>query len=253
MELLGIDIGGSGMKAGIVNAETGELITERFRIPTPSSKKPEEMAEVIKQLVDHFDYKGPVGCGFPTIVKQGICKSPGNLHKSWLGVNIDELFTKTTGHEFTVLNDADAAGYASMNYGAGKGKKGFVLFITVGTGLGSGAFFNGKLIPNFELGQIPYKKYKKIELWASSRSKEQEDLSYETWAKRFNKFLKYVETITAPDLIIVGGGISKKWNQFEKYLTIDTDVIKAELMNHAGIIGPAVACLHEKHHGHLQL
>lgn len=253
MELLGIDIGGSGMKAGIVNAETGELLTERFRIPTPPSKKPDEMAEVIKQLVDHFDYKGPVGCGFPTIVKNGVCKSPGNLHKNWLGVNIDELFTKATGREFTVLNDADAAGYASMNYGVGKDQKGLVLFITVGTGLGSGAFLDGKLIPNFELGQIPYKKYDKIELWASSRAKEQEGLSYEKWGKRFNKFLKYVETITAPDLIIVGGGISKKWNQFEDCIDIDTKVVKAELMNHAGIIGPAIACLHEKHHGHLQL
>ncbi|GGG51835.1 polyphosphate glucokinase [Croceivirga lutea] len=253
MNLLGIDIGGSGMKGALVNAETGEMLTERFRVPTPSSKKPEDMSKVIKKIVDHFEYDGPVGCGFPTIVKNGVCTSPGNLHKSWVGVNIDELFTKATGHEFTVLNDADAAGYASMNYGIGKGKEGFVLFITVGTGLGSGAFYNGKLLPNFELGQIPYKKYSKIEDWASSRAKENEDLSYDKWGKRFNKFLSIVELLVNPDLMIVGGGISKKWNQFEHRITIDTKVLKAELMNHAGIIGPAVACLHEKHHGHLQL
>lgn len=254
MELLGIDIGGSGMKAALVNAETGEMLTERHRIPTPESKKPKEMAKVIKQLVDHFDYKGPVGCGFPTIVKNGICStSPGNLHKSWVGVNIEELFSKACGCEVTVINDADAAGYASMNYGVGKGKEGFVLFVTVGTGLGSGAFYNGKLLPNFELGQIPYKKYEKIELWASSRAREQEELTYDKWGKRFNTFLGLVELLVNPDLVIVGGGISKKWSQFEHRIKVDTKVIKAELMNHAGIIGAAAACLHESHHGHLHL
>ena len=253
MNLLGIDIGGSGIKGALVNAETGEMLTERFRVPTPASKRPKEMAGAIKQIVDHFDYEGPVGCGFPTIVKDGVCMSPGNLHKSWLGINIDEYFTAATGHEFTVLNDADAAGYASIKYGVGKNREGLVLFITVGTGLGSGAFFNGKLLPNFEMGQIPYKKYKKIEDWASSRAKERDDLSFAKWSKRFNKFLNYVELLTAPDLMIIGGGISKNWKEFEHNLTVSTKVVKAELMNHAGIIGAAVACLHEKHHGHLQL
>ena len=156
MEILGIDIGGSGIKGALVNAETGEMLTERFRIPTPKSKKPKDMAKVVAKIVDHFNYEGPVGCGFPSIVKNGVCKSPGNLDPSWVGVNIDELFTEYTGHEFTVLNDADAAGYASMNYGVGKGKDGFVVMITIGTGLGSGAFYNGVLIPNFELGLIHY-------------------------------------------------------------------------------------------------
>lgn len=247
MELLGIDIGGSGMKGALVNAETGEMLTERFRVPTPKSRNPKDMTAVIKEIVEHFDYKGPVGCGFPTIVKNGICKASGNLDKSWVGVNVDELFTKGTGNEFTVLNDADAAGYASMNYGVGKGKQGLVLMITVGTGLGSGAFYNGELLSNFELGQIPYKDYKKIELWAASSAKEREDLSYEEWAKRFNKFLKYVELIVSPDLIIVGGGISKKWDKYGHFINIETDVVKAELMNHAGIIGAAIACLRENH------
>ena len=177
--------------------------------------------------------------------------SPGNLHKSWVGVNIDELLTETTGHEFTVLNDADAAGYASMNYGVGKGKNGLVIMLTVGTGLGSGAFFNGQLLPNFELGQIPYKKYKKIELYASNFAKERDDLSMEKWAKRFNKFLHYVELLVNPDLLIVGGGISKKWDQFGHLLETEADIVQAELMNHAGIIGAAIACLREQHHGHL--
>lgn len=251
MELLGIDIGGTGIKGALVNAETGEMLTERFRIPTPPSRKPEEMAEVIKKIVDHFNYSGPVGCGFPTIVKNGVCISSGNLDKSWVGVNIDELFTSVTGHEFTVLNDADAAGYASMNYGVGKGIEGLVIMITIGTGLGSGAFFNGQLIPNFELGQIPYKEYKKIELWAAASVKEREKLSFEKWGKRFNKFLRLVETIVSPDLIILGGGTSKKWKEFKHLIDIETEVVKADLMNHAGIIGAAVACLREQHHGHL--
>lgn len=245
MEVLGIDVGGSGMKGGIVNIETGEMISDRFRIPTPESRKPEEMAEVIAEIVKHFDYKGKVGCGFPTVIKKGVCKSSGNLDESWLGVNIEELFEEKTGLDFTVVNDADIAGYASMEYGVGKGVEGLVVMITIGTGLGSGAFYDGKLIPNFELGQIPYKKYKKIELWAAASAKEREELSYKKWGKRFNKFLKYVDLIIAPDLILLGGGTSKDFEEFKKYIKLDTPVIPAELQNHAGIIGAAAAAVHD--------
>ncbi len=244
MEVLGIDVGGSGMKGGIVNTETGEMISERYRIPTPDLRTPEAMADVIAQIVEHFDYKGKVGCGFPTVIKMGICKSPGNLDPSWLGVNVEELFEKKTGLDFTVVNDADIAGYATMEYGIGKGKKGLVVMITIGTGLGSGAFYDGKLIPNFELGQIPYKKHKKIELWAAASAKEREGLSYKKWGKRFNKFLKYVDLIVAPDFILLGGGTSKDFDEFKKYITIDTPVMPAELQNHAGIIGAAAAAVH---------
>ena len=244
MDILGIDVGGSGMKGGIVNTKTGEMISERHRIPTPESRKPEEMADVIAEIVKHFDYKGKVGCGFPTVIKKGVCKSPGNLDKSWLGVNIEKLFEEKTGLDFTVVNDADIAGYASMEYGVGKGEEGLVIMITIGTGLGSGAFYDGKLIPNFELGQIPYKKHKKIELWAAGSAKERENLSYKKWGKRFNKFLKYVDLIVAPDLILLGGGASKDFDEFKEYITIDTLVKPAELQNHAGIIGAAAAAVH---------
>jgi len=158
MVVLGIDIGGSGIKGALVNSLTGEMLTERHRIPTPPSRKPKEMAKIVVELVKHFDHKGPVGVGFPTVIKHGICKSPGNLHKKWMNVNVSELFSEYTGLPVTVINDADAAGYAAMNYGIGKGKNGFVLMITIGTGLGSGAFLDGELIPNMELGQIPDKK-----------------------------------------------------------------------------------------------
>ncbi|MEL6918677.1 MAG: ROK family protein [Bacteroidota bacterium] len=243
MEVLGIDIGGSGIKGGIINIETGKMLTDRYRIPTPPSRKPDEMATVVAQIVEHFNYKGPVGCGFPSVIKKGICKSSGNLHKKWVGVNVEMLFTQATGQTFTVINDADAAGYAAMNYGVGKNVRGLVIMITVGTGLGSGAFLNGKLIPNFELGQIPYKKYEKIELWAAASAKERENLSYEKWGKRFNKFLEYVELVNAPDLIIVGGGTSKHWEQFKDQITLETPVIPAHLENTAGIIGAATACV----------
>ncbi|MEP2280386.1 polyphosphate--glucose phosphotransferase [Maribacter sp.] len=241
MTLLGIDVGGSGIKGALVNSETGEMISERYRIPTPIPRTPEAMSDVIAQIVTHFDYKGKVGCGFPTIIKNGVCKATGNLHKSWLGVNVEKLLEKKTGLDFTVINDADAAGYATMNYGIGKGEKGFVVMITIGTGLGSGAFLDGRLIPNFELGQIPYKKYSKIEKWAAGSAKDRENLSYKKWGKRFNTFLEYIELIVSPDLIILGGGASKDFDEFKSKIKIETKVIPAELQNHAGIIGAAIA------------
>ena len=160
-------------------------------------------------------------------------------------MDVKALFSAATNLPVTVINDADAAGYATMNYGIGKGKKGLVIMITIGTGLGSGAFWDGELIPNFELGQIPYKKYKKIELWAADSAKEREELSYDQWGKRFNKFLKYVELIVAPELIILGGGASKDFAQYKHRITIETPVIAAELRNSAGIVGAAVAALHQ--------
>lgn len=245
MEVLGIDIGGSGIKGALVNSLTGEMLTKRYRIPTPPSRKPKDMAKVVAELAKHFNHKGPIGVGFPTVIKHGICKSPGNLHKKWLDVNVKELFSEATGLPVTVVNDADAAGYATMNYGIGKGKKGLVIMITIGTGLGSGVFLDGELIPNFELGQIPYKKFKKIELWAAASAKERENLTYEQWGKRFNKFLEYVELIVAPDLIILGGGTSKHFDQFKDCIKIDTPVVPAELRNQAGIVGAAAAALHQ--------
>jgi polyphosphate glucokinase len=241
MEILGIDVGGSGMKGALVNIETGEMVTKRHRIPTPKTRTPEEMAEVISQIVKHFDYSGPVGCGFPTVIKNGICKSAGNLHESWLGVDVDKLMEDATGQQFSVINDADAAGYAVMNYGVGKELKGLVLIITIGTGLGSGAFVNGELLPNFELGQIPYKDFKKIETWAAGSAMEREGLSYKKWSKRFNKFLNIVDLIVSPDHIILGGGASKDWEQYKEYIKVDTPVMPAQLQNHAGIIGAAMA------------
>ncbi|MGJ5642622.1 polyphosphate--glucose phosphotransferase [Formosa sp. S-31] len=241
MEVLGIDIGGSGMKGAIVNSVTGELLTERFRIPTPASRKPEAMAQVFKAIVDHFNYKGPVGAGFPALVKHGVCKTVGNLDKSWKNRNVEVLFSEACGLPVHVINDADAAGYAVMKYGIGKGEEGLVVMITIGTGLGSGAFFNGELIPSFELGQIPYKKHKKIEAWAAASIKERHNLSYKKWGKRFNVFLELVELLVCPDLIILGGGTADDFDKFKAYIKIDTPVVPAHLGNYAGIVGAAAA------------
>jgi len=245
MEVLGIDIGGSGMKGGLINSVTGEMVSERFRIPTPVSRHPNEMAQVFKQIVEHFNYEGPVGCGFPSIIKHGICKGPGNLHSDWQDLNVEELFSNACGLPVTVINDADAAGYAVMNYGIGKDITGLVIMITIGTGLGSGAFMDGELIPNFELGQIPYKKYTKIEDWAANSAMERENLTFKKWGKRFNKFLQLVELLVSPDYIILGGGSSDDFDQFKEWITIETPVIPAHLGNTAGIVGAACAVLHQ--------
>lgn len=243
MEILGIDIGGSSLKGAIVDVTTGELLTKTHKVITPENREPAEMAAAVKQMVDYFEYKGLVGCGFPTIVKKGICKDEGNLSRKWLDVNVEELFEKTTGEDFTVINDADAAGLAEIKYGAGKDEDGFILMITVGTGLGSGAYLHGELIPNFELGQIPYKEFTKIEEWAASAVKTSENLSYKDWAYRFNIFLNYVHKILNPDLIIVGGGISNNWDDFSKFIDVDTRVIPAKLRNNSGILGAAIAAV----------
>lgn len=241
MEILGIDIGGSSLKGAIVDVDSGKLKSPTHRIPTPDSREPDGIAQAVKEMVDHFNYNGVVGCGFPTIVKKGICKHEGNLSKKWVNVDVDALFEKSTGLSFTVINDADAAGLAEVKFGAGKDKEGFILMITVGTGLGSGAYLHGELIPNFELGQIPYKEFEKIEDWAASSIKTEQNLSYEEWASRFNIFLNYIHTILNPDVILVGGGISNDWDKFEKYLKVDTILIPAELRNNSGILGAAIA------------
>ena len=243
MEVLGIDIGGTGIKAAIVNVETGELMSDRHRIPTPVGAKPNDVAKEVAQMVKHFNWKGKVGCGFPTIISNGKARSFGNIDPSWVGTQVDELFSKKTGLEFFIANDADAAGLAEVKLGAGKGVQGVVVLITIGTGLGSGVFVDGKLVPNVELGTVPYKEYERFEYYASDSARKREDLSYKKWGKRFNKFLKFTETTFSPDLIILGGGASKKTDKFKEALEIDTLVIPAKYKNNAGIIGAAMIAM----------
>jgi len=240
MALLGIDIGGSGIKGALVNTENGELLSDKYRLPTPKGAKPFDMANIVAEIVAQFNYKGKVGCGFPALVTHGTAHTSANIHKSWRGVNIEKLFEERTGLKFCVANDADAAGLATMTFGTGKGKDGLVFMITLGTGIGSGAFYNGDLIPNFELGALPYKKYKRIEYYASDAARKREQLSYAKWGKRIHKLLRLIEKLFSPDYIIIGGGASKKFDRFKDQITIDTPVLPAAYQNNAGILGAAL-------------
>lgn len=242
MQILGIDIGGTGIKGAPVDLEKQEYLGERFRVSTPQPATPEAVALCVQQVVDHFNWTGPIGFGFPTIIVDGKAMAYGNMDPSWLHVQIDELFEKQTGLSCTVINDADAAGLAEMRFGIGKDLKGLVAVITVGTGIGSGLFYNGQLIPNFELGRIPYKK-KAIELYAANSVRKREGLSYEEWAQRFNFFLEQVELICTPNHYILGGGISKHLNEFEHVLTTKIPLVAAKTKNHAGLIGAAFAAM----------
>ncbi|MEI6865374.1 ROK family protein [Flavicella sp.] len=240
MEVLGIDIGGTGIKGAIVNVESGELITERYRIPTPTGAKPADVANEVAAMVKHFNWKGVVGCGFPTIISNGKAKSFGNIDPSWVGVQVDELFSERTGLEFYIANDADAAGLAEIKLGAGKDVSGVVILITIGSGLGSGVFVDGKLVPNVELGIVGYKEYERFEFYASDAARKREGISYKIWGKRFKKFLDFVVRTFSPDLIIIGGGASKKIDKFKEALEVGTPVIPAKYKNNAGIIGAAM-------------
>ena len=214
MKVLGIDIGGTGIKAAIVDTKTGELLTERHRIDTPKPATPKAVAKVINDMVKHFKWKKVVGCCFPTIIVDGQCKHHGNLSKEWLEVKVDKLFKKECdGLPFYVSNDADLAGVAEVNLGAGKDVKGKVFVITLGTGIGSGLFYNGKLIPNVELGHIYHTDGKIIEKFAADSARKRENLSLEEWAKRLDIFLNHVKILHTPSMYILGGGISKKYEK----------------------------------------
>ena len=240
MEILGIDVGGTGIKGAIVNIESGELVSEKHRVPTPKGAKPQDIADEVAEIVEHFNWKGKIGCGFPAIISHGVALSSGNIHKSWRGQNVEELFGERTGLDFNVANDADVAGLAEMTFGIGKDKQGLVFMITIGTGIGSGAFYNGELLPNFELGTIPYKKYKHIEHFAADSARKRDNLSYEEWGTRFNKFLKIIQLMFSPDLIILGGGASKKIEKYKNQLTIKAPILPAKFENKAGIVGAAL-------------
>ena len=240
-EILGIDVGGTGIKAALVDVESGTLLSDRHRVETPRPATPDAMAAAVKQLLGEFDYKGTVGCCFPTIVVDGQARSISNLDESWRNVQIDETFARATGLSFVVINDADAAAAAEMRLGAGKGLEGLVLTITIGTGIGSGMYYNGRLIPNLELGHMAGKDGEPFEAYASKRAREAEDLSWPEWGARFDAFLKRCDRVCTPDHFIIGGGTSKKFDRFRDVLTTSTPIHVAKFLNNAGIIGAAVA------------
>lgn len=239
-KILGIDIGGSGIKGAIVNTKKGKLSTKWYRLPTPDPATPEEIAGVINKIARHFKWKGALGAGFPGVVQDGIVKTAANIDKSWIGVNINDILYNATKCPSFVLNDADAAGMAEMTFGAGLGNKGTTLLITIGTGLGTVMFVGRKLVPNLELGHINLHG-DDAEKYASDAARKKNDLSWTDWAVRFNEYLKLLEDLLWPDLIILGGGASKKENHFIELLNTRAKVVTARFLNEAGIVGAALA------------
>ena len=240
MEVLGIDIGGSGIKGAPVDVEKGEFTAERLRLDTPINSTPQNVAETMAELVKHFNWSGPIGCTFPGVVQHGVVRTAANVDKAWMGTDANALFSAATGCPVHMLNDADAAGLAEMRFGAGRGRKGVVIMLTFGTGIGSAIFADGVLLANTEFGHVKVRG-KDAELRAAARVKTEKGLSWKQWAKRVQEYLAYMEWLFWPDLFIVGGGVSKKFDKFRPYLTTQAEIVPAGLLNDAGAIGAAMA------------
>ncbi len=238
-KILGIDIGGTGIKGSIVDVVSGEVVSKRVRILTPKPATPAAVAEKVKELVDELNWKGDIGCGFPAVVMNGIVKTATNIDKSWIGVDIEKLLSDYTDCNVSVVNDADAAGMAEIHFGKPEFKKGIVILLTIGTGIGSALFVNGVLVPNSELGFA--RMHGMIsEKYASNIVRKNQDLSWKVWGKRLNEYLQYIEEMFWPDIILIGGGVSKKIEQYEKYINIKAEFMSASMKNVAGVVGAAM-------------
>jgi polyphosphate glucokinase len=241
MHALGIDIGGTGIKAAPVDLETGKFLADRVKIATPHPALPDAVAEVVQKLVTGFSWSGPIGCTFPGVVANGVTRTAANLDKAWIGVDAQALLAKAAGQDIRLINDADAAGVAEMTFGAGKGEPGTVFMVTFGTGIGSALFVDGILVPNTEFGHLEIRG-KDSEDRASERAKTTGDMSWKHWAKNVNEYLEHVEALVSPALIIVGGGISKQSEKFLPLMTgLQAKVVPAAMFNDAGITGAAMA------------
>lgn len=244
MDVFGLDIGGSGIKGAPVNVESGELLGERVRMPTPEAATPDEVVTAAIEVVSRSDWDGPVGCGFPGVVKEGVIHTAANVADEFIGFDLQTRLQKELGTPVRIVNDADAAGLAEMRWGAGRGVEGTVLMLTIGTGIGTALFIEGKLVPNTELGHIEIYG-REAELWAADRIRKVEDLSWKKWARRVEEYLQKMEALLWPDLIIVGGGVSKKSEKFLPRIETRTRVVPAEMLNEAGIAGAALAYVPE--------
>ena len=238
--VLGIDIGGSGIKGAPVDIETGQLLAERLRLITPDPSTPRSCAECIAEIAKHFQWDARIGCGYPGVVKNGVTLTAANVDPGWINLDAKTLSERTTNCKTSVINDADAAGLAEIRFGAGRDVKGLVFMITLGTGIGTALFVDGKLVPNTELGHLEVRG-KDAELRASDRARVKKNLSWKDWARRLDEYLDVLERLFWPDLIIVGGGASKNHEKFIPFLTIRTPIVPAQMFNDAGIVGAALA------------
>ncbi len=242
MEMLGVDVGGSGIKGALVDIENGQLVTERLRYSTPQPAQPEAVIMTIQKLVKKFKYSGPLGVGFPAIIQDGFVLSAANVADEWIGYAGQKKIAKATGNKVTLLNDADAAGLAEMRFGAGRDQKGVAMVLTLGTGIGSALFVDGKLVPNLELGHIYLKgQITDAEEYTSDRIRSEFDLNWKSFANRLDEYLRYLEGLFSPNIFILGGGVSKKYDRFIPRLTVRAPVVPAKLRNEAGIVGAAMA------------
>ena len=236
----GIDFGGTGIKGAPVDLDKGEFAAERERIRTPSPSTPEAVTEVFVELLSRFpDSKGPVGVTVPGVVRHGVVHSAANIDEAWIGTDIDKVFTDATGRDVHVVNDADAAGLAEARYGAAKGRSGLVIVTTLGTGIGSALVYNGVLVPNSELGHLEIDGHD-AESRAANSARERDELTMKHWAKRLTKYYRALEMLFSPDLLVVGGGISKQSDEFLPLIKIDTEIVPATLRNQAGVVGAAL-------------
>jgi polyphosphate glucokinase len=239
-QALGIDIGGSGIKGAVVHTASGELATQRVRFATPTPSTPDAVAALVARLASEASWTGVVGATFPAVIKHGVAKSAANVDPSWIDTDVDEVFTKATGLEVIVLNDADAAGIAESRFGAAKGVGGVVIMLTFGTGIGSALLIDGTLVPNTELGHLELDGHD-AETRAASSVKEKHKMSFKKWAERVQAYMAHVERLFTPDLFVVGGGVSKEADKWVPLLRLHTPVKAAQLLNNAGIVGAAMA------------
>jgi polyphosphate glucokinase len=236
---IGVDIGGTGIKGAPVDIETGTLLAERLRLLTPSPATPEAVADVVAELLTQIGVEGPVGLTLPAVVRDGTVETASNIDQTWIGIDAVRLFADRTERAVSVVNDADAAGVAESRFGAGKGATGVVAVITLGTGIGSALIVDGTLVPNTELGHLPL-HHGDAEDWAAESVRESEELSWKKYAHRLQLYLELVERVLWPELIIIGGGVSKNSDKFLNFVELRTPVVPAQLLNDAGIVGAAL-------------
>ncbi|MFD7442953.1 polyphosphate--glucose phosphotransferase [Streptomyces sp. NPDC059909] len=240
MNVFGVDIGGSGIKGAPVDLDRGDLAEPRHKVLTPHPATPDGMADCVAEVVQHFGWSGPVGITFPGVVTGSVIRTAANVDKGWIDLDGGKLLGERLGMPVTVLNDADAAGVAEMTFGAGRGRKGTVILLTFGTGIGSALFIDGRLVPNTEFGHMELHGHE-AEKHASTKVKDDEELSWEQWAHRVQKYLQYLEMLFSPELFIIGGGVSRKADKFVPLIKhVRAEMVPAELRNNAGIVGAAM-------------
>jgi polyphosphate glucokinase len=237
--VVGVDIGGTGIKAAPVDIATGELAAERIRLPTPSPATPQAVAAAVDGVLKEIGVAGPVGVAVPAVVRGGIVETASHIDTAWIGVDAADFFSRVTGRPTAALNDADAAGVAEVRFGAGRGQVGVVAVITLGTGIGSALFTDGTLVPNSELGHLPL-HHGRAEEWAAESARQRDHVSWEKYARRLQAYLELVQGVLWPQLFIIGGGISNVSHEFLPLIELRTPIVPAQLRNRAGIIGAAM-------------